>query len=372
MTQAHLRALDAVKGVAPTASNITKLGKEYGVEETAWALGQLNFRQKARRKFAKADEMFFYEHALEQSTHEAVAAYHASLFPKDALVADLTCSIGADLIGLASRGPSIGFDIDANRIWCAQQNLLVHDLISQVSVEDSLAREWDFEYAFADPARRIGSRRTLDISEFEPDPVALSNRMQALKLGLLKLTPMLSDSELENLGTRVEFVSHQGECKEALVFCGSETFEPGFYAVHIETGAKLSRIASPQIRERPMQFIFDPDPALIRVHGLGHLASNCLGRSNYLTADEIPAIAEHKCWHKAYRVLAEGTFDTKELKKILKKYGCCQPELKQSGADIDLAALQKQLRQPGTQVLNVLFYKVGKSVRFAVAHPVNP
>jgi len=371
MTEAHLMALTAAKGIKPTASNISRLGKEFGIEAGLWAISQLKLREKALKKFELAEEMFFVGQALEQSSHEEVARYHGSLFPEGVLVADLTCSIGSDLIALAKRGQATGFDLDAERIWCAKKNLEVHGLDSQVLAADSMEIEWDFEYAFVDPARRVGSRRTLSIEEFQPNPPLIASRFNNLKLGVMKLTPMLQDDILESLGSRIEFVSHHGECKEALVFGGTEVGEPGKWAVHIESGERLGVAPVGSTVDSPLEFIFDPDPALIRVHGLGNLGASGLGSSSYLTAADIGDSIKHKAWRKAYQVLHSGVFDVGEIKRRLKDLGCSQPELKQSGANLDLIQLQKKLKQPGQEIFNVLFYKVGKSLRYAIAKKIN-
>lgn len=107
----------------PTAKNIARIAAKYGEESAAWAFTQWSLRKRARVKFVAADEMYFTRNGLEQATHQAVAEYHGSRFPQGEMVADLTCGIGADTIALASRGPVIGYEIDAEAAWCARKNV---------------------------------------------------------------------------------------------------------------------------------------------------------------------------------------------------------------------------------------------------------
>ena len=50
-------------------------------------------------------------------------------------------------------------------------------------------------------------------------------------MGVIKLTPMLSDEALRGLSGRVDFLSFGNECREALVLLGSCTPLPESYAV---------------------------------------------------------------------------------------------------------------------------------------------
>src|SRR5688500_1564819 len=115
MDAARQRALDLAEGQAATAPNIERVSREVGAEAARWAFLQWELRARARAKFARADEMLFTREALEQATHERVAEYHASRFPHDELVVDMTAGIAADLIALAKRGPAIGYELDSER-----------------------------------------------------------------------------------------------------------------------------------------------------------------------------------------------------------------------------------------------------------------
>jgi hypothetical protein len=356
------QALDLAKGLPATAPNIARVAKATSQEAAAWAFTQWSLRASARSKFALAESMVFVREALEQATHEGVAEYHASRFPSGERVADLTCGIGADLIALARRGPAIGFDMDRERADCAVYNLRAHGLSAQVEVADSLAAPWDFYFAFADPARRVESRRTLDPSAFSPDPTVLAERMALLRLGGIKLSPLLRDDFLESLGPRLEFVSFGGECREALVWCGTEA-EPGRFAVHVETGSSLEAQEPGASVEPPGEYLFEADPAAIRAHALGAFTElTPLGDSNgYLTGD----LVSPSPWLKQYRVLAHGKWDVKAVRRTLDELTAATPVIKQRGAGLDVEAVRKQLRASGERPVAIAVWPVGRSLRFA-------
>ena len=68
--------------------------------------------------------------------------------------------------------------------------------------------------AFADPARRVGERRVFRLDQMQP-PIAVLLQLQAVLPALgVKVMPSVQDADLPP-GCGVEFVSHQGVCKEA-------------------------------------------------------------------------------------------------------------------------------------------------------------
>lgn len=307
--------------------------------------------------------------ALEQATHERVAAYHASLFPEGVLVADMTVGIGADLIALAARGPVIGFELDEERAEYARHNLAVYGKQGEVRAEDSvdwMAQKGEVQYAFADPARRVEGRRTLQLEEFAPNPLTLADLFSRLKLGIIKLTPMLSDEALRGLGARVDFLSFGNECREALVLLGSEA-EPGIFAVHVESGERLAAGYPPLAVEEPSEYLYDADPAAVRAHGLGTLCDQFdlhpLGDSNgYLTGSALI----QSPWLRSYRVLYQGKADVKTTKRALRDLDAATPEFKQRGAGLDLIKERQTYTMSGSRAVSIAVWKNGKSLRHAI------
>ena len=74
----------------------TILRRYYPVNAVNAALELIDLRKRAARKFAYASRMFFTREALEQSSGETIARYHANRFARGAIVYDLACGIGGD------------------------------------------------------------------------------------------------------------------------------------------------------------------------------------------------------------------------------------------------------------------------------------
>ncbi len=369
-------ALSLAKGKDASASNIERVAKVTSMEAASWAFTQWDLRKRAKTKFERAEEMLFVREALEQSTGEAIARYHASAFPEGVLVADLTCGIGGDLIALSQRGPAVGYETDPERASYARHNLKVYGLEAEVVEASCLDVEWCFEYAVADPARRVGGRRTFNPDDFAPNPLELSERMSQLKLGLIKLSPMLRDDFLESFGGALEFVSFGGECREALVWVGRTraNMHGGEvrFATHVEAGERLpASDLAPHSTDTPGTYLYEADPAAIRAHCLNTLCERYelydLAETNgYLTGD---AKVESP-WLRGWTVESEAMNDLKLVKLWLEQHQSGTPVVKVRGVEIDPNEVQKKLKLKGKQAYNVFVYAIGKKVRYVVGRSV--
>lgn len=371
MNPLYAEALKLAENQPASATAISRVAKATSDEAGRWAFSQWSLRQRAQAKFSRAQEMLFDQEGLEMSTHEALAEYHASLFPSGEPVYDLTAGIGADLIALAKRGPAIGFEIDPERAEIARHNLKVNEAEAEVIESNSVDPGWFVpgrephpSFIFADPARRSAGRRFTDPSEFQPNPVELIAQFKEFQLGVIKLSPMLPDDFLDSLTLRLEFVSFGGECREALAIFGSQVQE-GRFAVQVETGSILPAddLYLAQVEE-PLPYLYEADPAAIRAHALGNLGVEfelvALSSSNgYLTG----STEFESSWLTGFRVLDFGRFDIKPLKGKLADLGSGTPTLKQRGTKLDLQKLQKQMILKGSRALEVAFYAVGNRVR---------
>lgn len=368
LTSDEAAALALAKGCTASPKAIERLAKEYGAEVARWAFEQWDLRTRAQAKFSSFwNEMLFEREALEQATHEQVAEYRASRFPQGVTVADLTCSIGADLISLARRGAVIGIDTDLSRLELAAHNLAVCGVEAELIEGDSLEIEWAFDYAFADPSRRVEGKRTLDLASFQPNPRFMAERLSRLKLGAMKLSPMIPDAELLNLSDSLEFWSFGGEAREAVLWFG-ERKQPGVRAVHVESGETLQRSPQPPTVPEPSKWLFEADPAAIRANALGDLCSahrlEALGTSNgYLTASD----PVESPFLKAYSVVRTSRPDIKSLQAVLTQLGSSRPVVKSRLPGFNATAFGRRLRANGDRQLLVVLYPVGRSVRAVIA-----
>lgn len=367
LTPEKLHALESSKGLLPTPKNLERLSAKHGGEAARWAFEQWSLRSRARSKFALAEQMLFDRDGLEMATHEHLAEWRADRFPAGAPVADLTCGIGGDLIALARRGSAIGYELDSARAELARWNLSVHGVEADVRVGDC-GNAQGFDYAFADPSRRSAGRRARSLEEYEPDPRVLAQRFARTKLSAIKLSPMLDDETLESLAPRLEFVSFGRECREALAWFGARAV-PGRYAVQVESGAILEAGDPPPVTDQPEEFLYDADPAAIRAHALGTLATGHdlreLGDTNgYLTGGEVASP-----WLRKYRVLASDAADPKRGRTILRELGAHVREVKHRGTGTDQQTWIKKLCTGGERPLTLVVWAVGKSLRLTFAEP---
>ncbi len=365
MNDTYFAALAAAKGLPASPKELDRLGKLFGEEASRWAFSQWELRERAKARFEQASEMLFTREGLEQASHPAIARYRASRFPEGQWVADLTCSIGSDLIALAERGPTLGTDIDSERLNCASHNLSVCGVSAQISQADCLSFPWDFEFAIADPSRRVDGRRKANIDDFEPNPDKLAERMLDLQLGCLKLTPMLSDSELEGFGGQLEFLSFGGECREASVWLGRHV-EASRKAIHIESGEALEASESSD-SDAASEFLFEADPAAIRGHCLGTLCNQFgiwkLGDSNgYLTGPK----AIESVWLAGYRVLSDCKADDKALRLKLRELAATIDAVKSRVKGIEPELVRKKLQIEGNRGVILVAFPVGKSHRWLI------
>ena len=84
---------------------------------------------------------------------------------------DLGCGIGGDLVAFARAGiTTAGVDLDPVRVEVARANLAALGLGGAVSVADATTVDHSpFAVAFADPARRSGTRaRPSRVEDWQP------------------------------------------------------------------------------------------------------------------------------------------------------------------------------------------------------------
>lgn len=355
VTESEQHALDFAARFPSSANHVSKLTDLVGSETAAWAYRVQEARLRAKGRFAKAAEMLFTLEALEQSTHPAIAAWHAAKFPAGEPVSDLTCGIGSDLLALAARGSATGFELDPERARFARHNLRVHGLEAEVYERDGLAH-FTSRFALADPGRRSEGRRLADPADYQPDPAHVADAMQNLELGIMKLSPLLSNEVLLGYSSSLEFVSYGRECREVCLSFGKMA-QPGIRAVNIETGESLDECEITSHTYTPGSYLYEADPAAIRAHALGHFGLEQLGDSpGYLTGSQLVTSP----WLTTYEVLWADSFDQRRLKTYLRERKAARPTLKQRGTELDLEALRKQLKPTGAIPTTLAFYREGR------------
>ncbi len=203
--------------------------------------------------------------ALEQSSGEAAARWKADYLGNGKRLIDLTGGLGIDTFAFSQRFAEV---------WHVERDPAVTDMARHNhrvmgcegiryltgSAEDVLDRLPDADAVYLDPSRRPGGARTLRLSAYEPDPVALVPRLlDRWPEVLLKVSPMTDPAEAARLLPGLDdvvAVSVAGEVKELLLrLRRGRAGAPGYRAVGLRPdGARLfERVAAgpPPARQAP-------------------------------------------------------------------------------------------------------------------------
>ena len=154
---------------------ITWLRKHLSADRARLLVEQAELRKRAAGKFGSwAEYLFFTDVGLQQATDRWIGRYKATRFPEGATVHDFGCGIGGDLLGLAGRGPVVGWERTAEVALLAQANVRAllaarNELCSPIGAELVEVRTADVEdqppeksllqpgeYWHLDPDRRAG------------------------------------------------------------------------------------------------------------------------------------------------------------------------------------------------------------------------
>lgn len=379
-------------------------------ELVAAVLNQLQLRTQAQAKFGDfAAGMLLTRAGLEQATRLVVAAFHAARFRAAGCrrVADLGCGLGAESLAFAGVGLQVeAYEMDEATASFALMNLRAFPQAC-VAQADYLTLDWaqlrerGVDGAFADPARRDQKGRVLRPEQWQP-PLGkildLAAEVPGGNLGV-KVAPGVDYGALP-ANAQVEWVSVQGEVVEAGIWLGGlrrppaatpktelETatnsgglepgqtppdLEPGRSALLLDAAGKVRAwLADPESADprlpaalapalkSPQQlgtYLFEPDGAVIRA-GLTSVAAELVkgetisNQIAYISTNRLPQIDSRLralgSWFEIEEVLP---LQPKVLRRALSTRQVRNLEIKKRGADINPAALRKQvLSRPDSQ-----------------------
>lgn len=356
-----------------TLTLLTHLRRTLAPELATALLTQARLRRRAQAKFTAAARMVFTAEALEQATAEAPAAQRAAqldAWAGEGRLLDLGCGIGGDLVALAQRREVVAYELDPVRARCAQHNVAVHGVAARVTVH---VADWTQALAggklphaaaaFIDPARRSGGRRTFSLHTMQPPLGEILKLRTAIPLLAVKVMPGVDTAELP-AGCNVEFVSHAGTCKEAVLWFGREDAPPRWASVHREDGWHTlpNDGTPPPVGElAPGMVLYEPDPAVIRA---GALTPLCIRVRGHLFAPDIayivaPALRDEPL-AQAFAIDEMHRFSLKLLNQRLATLGVGQIELLKRGFPEEPEALRPRLRlTPGGAAGVVIFTRRG-------------
>lgn len=341
---------------------LAALRRTYRPKEAAALLDQAINRRRASAKFPDASRMFFTAEALEQATAWPIAQHRAAHFARHAPAGpllDLGCGIGGDTLALARQRPVIAYETDPLRLRFAQANATALGLADQV---DFRLADWTQEAdagrlpaaggGFADPARRVDGRRLFGLERMIP-PLSRLLALQADIPALgVKVAPGVDDREIPP-GCGVEFISHEGSCKEAVLWFGPVALGGKRWA-SVHDGAGWQRLESsgavPPLGDlRPGDILHEPDPAVIRAGAFAELcdlldAHLFDAQIAYLVGPVVPATNEAAPLVQSFEIEEVHPFSLKTLNRRIQVLGIGRIELKRRGPPIEPESLRPRLK----------------------------
>lgn len=366
-------------GVLPV---LTRLRAAYPAERARAAVEQTLLRQRARAKFSRAEVLYFTRESLEQASSEAVAAHRARRFAAYAYVADICCGIGGDALALAASGRHVtAVDRDQVRLALATANAAALELSARITfvcrdIVEQLPPRADA--LFCDPGRRTDGRRRFHVDQYDP-PLAhvLTWRARTPALAV-KLAPGVDVTELAAVRDyELEFVSLDGELKEATLWCGplattrrratvlrNKTQDAGQAAANVAISYESATLTEnptgcAAALAPPDHVLYEPDPAVIRAGLVAELAAQ-IGAAQidpdiaYLTAPTVITTPFARSW----RVLEWLPFSLKRLRARLRALDAGTVTVKKRGSPLDPNTLARQLSGTGTRALVVVLTHV--------------
>jgi hypothetical protein len=376
--------LAELAGAGPASLKQTaRLRKSLSAERVHLLLQQVTLRERARRKFAAADRMFFTPVGLEQATDEVVADYKAARFPARQPIADLCCGLGGDLLSLAGRACTLGIDRDPAAMQFAEANCQTRAEPGQafsasvVCADVAQAPLVDVAAWHIDPDRRPGGRRTTHVDRYEPGLAVIERLLQQWPAAAIKLAPAAEAPPSWQAEGELEWISRGGECKQLVAWLGPLAAQPGWrratiLALAADRWTHRSVYGRPDapvaVASRLGRYLAEPDPAVLAAHLVGALAEEralaaVAPGAVYLTGDE-PLADAALSWFKITEVLP---FDVRRLKKLLRARGIAHLEVKKRGVAIEPEQVRRQLRVPGDESATLFVTRLGAAVTAILA-----
>ncbi|MFC5906900.1 THUMP-like domain-containing protein [Streptacidiphilus monticola] len=371
--------LDAVGEYRPGTelAVATRLRRDFGPELVRAALEQANLRARAGAKFGPdAGRMYFTPHGVEQSTRSAVAAWRAARMAGLGVrrVADLCSGVGGDALALARAGIEV-LAVDRDELTCAVAEanaaaLGLQDRITQLRADVTEVDLAGFDAVFVDPARRSGRGRIFDPEAYSPPLSWAVGAARTTPFAALKVAPGIPHEAVPE-DAEAEWVSEQGDVKEAALWFGTEAAQP-HRATLLPAGASLTGGTLPDPPSGPVRrFLFEPDGAVIRAHLVAEVAAE-LGATlidptiAYLTADQLRPTP----WATAYEITDTLPFNLKRLKAILRERGVGTLTVKKRGSAVEPEELRRKVKPEGPHSCTVFLTRADGAPVMLLGQPV--
>lgn len=367
-------ALRAAEVLAPREQDFLAhyqtLSRRYSEDMARDALELAILRREAVIKFPSADKMYFMREALEQASSWQISTYRAGRYKQFERLVDLGCSIGADSLALAGQAPTLGIDIDPLRLHMAQANadamglsdilkFVQADLLDPLPIKPSPAMG-----LFFDPARRSGGRRAYSVRHYHPPLSTIKAWLLGCPALGVKISPGVKLAELSAYQAEVEFISLNGDLKEAVLWFGPLK-TAGRRATLLPEAVSLTPLPEePLSLSEPRTYLYEPDPAVLRA-GLVRTLAVEIGAYQidpdiaYLTGDSLISTPFARAW----AVDDWFPFGLKRLRAYLQERGVGRVTVKKRGSPLEPEKLIRDLRLKGeTEKVVFLSHLQGRAI----------
>jgi len=360
---------------------LTKLQKQFDSDLAKAALETVILRKKAQTKFSRADLMYFTRAGLEMASGELISRYRAKRFTDFDSVADLCCGVGGDSIGLAStvetrRGASLqAIDNDPLHLALAQLNLAAYNARADFIQSDLAAQKPPQADAyFFDPSRRAAHKRIFSVREYQP-PLSLIESLLP-KPAAVKISPGVKLSEIERYDCETEFISVDGELKEAVLWFGefktisrrATLLRPDHDSLHLTEDLSFS---SPLSLVSPLSFLYEPDPSVLRAGLVTTLARQM--EAQQIDADIAYLTSARKTatpWARVFFIEVAMPFSQKRLREKLRAMNVGRVTIKKRGSPLDVDEFARSLKLKGEEERIIFLTHVKGKAWVLIGNPV--
>lgn len=363
-------------------STLKSLRKSLPLDRAAVLLELAQLRIRARRKFSRADKMFFTQRSYEQSSSETISHYKANLIP-DGTVTDICVGAGGDLIALAEKHTTIGLEMDSTLVRYAQANLKAYDRTGEV-LQDCFSKSTPVRTDFwhLDPDRRTEQGRTTHVSQFSPDLETIVDLLVRHPHGCLKLAPATQFEVSLRTPFAREWIGAEGETKQQLFWSGklAESKAPLTITIVNSNGSHHSCSITKEITYLPpVEFDEENLGYLIEPHPVIRSAKSTLGffeNWNSLPLDSLGnwGWSEKEFstpFSSTFRLLRVARYDSKRLQNALSDLDCSEVEVKTIGLHREHEKQLKKLKLSGATRRTLFYFLRGKSLHFAIGDRIS-
>ena len=359
------------------------LRRELPPERAAAVLDLVSLRGRASRKLGEISPfVFLTQDSLEQATRWDVAQWRARRLAGLGIthVIDAGCGVGIDSLGFRVAGASVsGIERDPVLAVFAEANLAIKTIPegSSVVVRD-LTQSLDWlptsptSALFLDPARRTTRGRSWDIADLSPSWEFVQQAIARTPgPAVVKLAPGFP-RHLIPKEAAVTWVSHGGDLVETTLWIGTGAHREAV----VLNGSTPACIAEGDTLPPPGpigDYIYEPDPAVIRAHAIPTLAritsAHPLADSiAYLTSDTLVPTQ----FAQAFQVEQVMDFSQRALKSWVRANEIGAVEIKVRGLDIDPATFRRTLGLKGKNSASIILTPTPSGAKAVIVRRIPP